>query len=69
MTCDRHLLSAYRDAQLSSDERFLVERHLNECADCRRELQGMMRIGQVIRSLPWVPAPTSIGRELRRKIA
>lgn len=69
MSCDRRLLSSYRDAQLSSDERYLVERHLRECTDCRRELQGMVRIGQVIRSMPWEPVPTSVGREVRRKIA
>lgn len=69
MTCDSGLLSSYRDAQLSSDERYLVERHLQECADCRRELQDMVRIGQVIRSMPWEPVPTSVGREVRRKIA
>ncbi|MDP8921508.1 MAG: anti-sigma factor [Chloroflexota bacterium] len=69
MTCDRRLLSSYRDAQLSADERYLVDRHLRECPECRRDLQGMVRIGQVIRSLPWEPAPASIGREVRRKIA
>jgi hypothetical protein len=69
MTCDRRLLSSYRDAQVSGHERYLVERHLQECADCRRELQGMVRVGQAIRSMAWEPVPTSIGHEVRRKIA
>ena len=69
MTCDHRLLSAYRDAQLSSDERYLVDRHLKECGDCRRDLQGMVRVGQVIRSMPWEPVPARIGYEVRRKIA
>ena len=69
MTCDPHLLSSYRDAQLSGDERYLIDRHLKECANCRRELQSMVRVGQVIRSMPWEPVPTGIGREVRWKIA
>ena len=69
MSCDLRLLSSYRDALVSSDERYMVERHLKECADCRRDLQTMVRVGQVIRSMPWEPAPTSIGHEVRRQIA
>ncbi|MGE3272194.1 MAG: zf-HC2 domain-containing protein [Chloroflexota bacterium] len=60
MTCDLRLLSYYRDGTLSPDERYEVDVHLAECPECTASLRGLMRLAQVIRSMPMVSAPPSI---------
>ncbi len=69
MTCDRRLLSYYRDGSLSLEDRYDVECHLAVCADCTAALRSLMRMAQVIRSLPMEPVPTSIRENVRRLVA
>ena len=60
MTCDPRLLSHYRDGTLSPDERYEVDVHLSECSECTVALRGLMRLAQVIRSMPMVATPPSV---------
>jgi len=60
MTCDPRLLSYYRDGTLSPEERFEVDTHLAICAECTQSLRGLMRLAQVVRSLPMVSAPSTL---------
>jgi predicted anti-sigma-YlaC factor YlaD len=43
MSCERFspLLSGYVDGELAADERRRLEEHLETCAACRRELEGL----------------------------
>ncbi len=52
-------LSAYIDRELSAHEHERVRRHLEECADCRRELQGLEHTVALLRQLPQARAPRS----------
>jgi anti-sigma factor RsiW len=45
----RGQLEAYLDGELSARRRSLVDRHLQECADCRQELANLKLHGQVLR--------------------
>lgn len=69
MTCDRRQLSYYRDGGLSLDERYELEAHLRECDVCAKEMRGLMRLAQVVRSLPTEPVPTSLRENVYRAVA
>ncbi len=61
MTCHdaRESLSAFLDEALAPDERREVEAHLEDCAECRRELE---RLGQTVALLHRVePARAPVG--------
>jgi anti-sigma factor RsiW len=40
ISCDEKVIAAYVDGELDSEHRILVERHLDDCVDCRGELQA-----------------------------
>lgn len=40
ISCDEKVIAAYIDGELESAHRLLVERHLDDCDDCRGELQA-----------------------------
>ena len=65
-------LMPYQRGELSADERAAVERHLEQCADCRESADSSAAIlSQVARAVDEVLAPdwTSYRAELRRKLA
>lgn len=68
MTCDSRRLSYYRDGELSYQERYELEAHMRECADCTATLRGLMRLAQVVRSMPIEPVPASLRLDVRRLI-
>ena len=48
MSCPDFLtLSVYADHELESEEAFVVETHLKECAVCRDEVESMHRLNQL----------------------
>jgi len=53
------LLSEYLNGDLPSDGRQIVEQHLNECAECRRDFQSLRATVQILRQLPPRPVPRS----------
>ncbi|MCC7372401.1 MAG: zf-HC2 domain-containing protein [Chloroflexi bacterium] len=60
MTCDPRLLSYYRDGTLSPRERHEVDAHLAVCTECTQALRGLMRLAQVVRSMPMVSVPPTV---------
>jgi hypothetical protein len=69
MTCDPRLLSYYRDGALSLDDRYEFEGHLRECDECTSQLRGLMRLAQVVRSLPMETAPNTLKTDVYRLVA
>ncbi len=58
-------LSAYLDGELSESRRLKVQAHLEECAVCRAELEGLRRVSQMLQSAPapeFTPADTFSAR-------
>ncbi len=69
MTCDARLISYYRDGALSLDKRYALECHLRGCDACTAQLRGLMRLAQVVRSLPMEPASPTLRGDVRRLVA
>jgi hypothetical protein len=69
MTCDPRLISYYRDGALSAAEQYDVETHLRSCDACAAEFRGLMRMAQVVRSLPMVPVAPTLRESVYRAVA
>lgn len=69
MTCDPRQLSYYRDGALSYDERYALEAHMRDCAECAVSLRALMRLAQVVRSLPMEPVVPTLRDDVQRLIA
>jgi Putative zinc-finger len=69
MTCDPQLVSYYRDGALAPEERYELERHLRGCDECTARLRGLMRLAQVVRSLPMEPVSPSLRDDVMRLVA
>lgn len=69
MMCDRQVLSAYRDGELTPDQKWRVDEHLEDCAVCMATLRQYRDLAQRIRSLPVQPVPRTLGAEVRQRIA
>lgn len=48
-------MSAYLDGELASGARLRLERHIGECAQCRRVLAGLRGLLDALHELPAVP--------------
>lgn len=55
----RENLSAFLDGQLPPQERARVERHLQECTDCRAELASLRQTVELLHQVPAVRLPRS----------
>lgn len=55
----RRLLSEYLDRRLSDVERLAVQRHLDTCQTCSRELASLRITVQLLHEVPAVPVPRS----------
>lgn len=69
MSCDPRLISSYRDGALSREERYELEDHMRECGECTAGLRGLMRLAQVVRSLPMEPVSPTLRQDVMRAIA
>lgn len=56
MRCSPETLSAYVDGELSSSTRGRVHRHVIRCAACRRELEQLQALKELLRAVP-TPSP------------
>ncbi len=69
----RHLkaeqLSTYLDDEVGSDEARRIERHLDDCGECRDRLEGLRRVVGGLRSLEAAAPPKNLGLELQRQLA
>lgn len=54
------LLSGYLDDELTSEDRRLVELHLDGCAECRTELEGVAEIRRRLRDLVPLEVPPGV---------
>lgn len=61
-------LSAYLDEELPPPQLRLVEDHLEECPDCRRQLEGLRRVVRGLRRLEDLAPPPTLGQDLVRRI-
>jgi hypothetical protein len=68
MTCDARMISYYRDGALSASERYDVESHLRSCDTCAAEFRGLMRMAQVVRSLPMQPVSPTLRENVYRSL-
>ncbi len=55
----RGMLSEYIDTRLDSEDRGVVERHLEICESCSNELESLQMTVQLLNRVPLVPAPRS----------
>lgn len=62
-------LSSYVDAELRDHERHELERHLDECEDCRRRIAGLRRVVDRLRSLEQQAPPAELGYVVERRAA
>ena len=69
MTHPTELLPDYLSGDLSPQERRDLERHLETCETCRRELQGLERtLVTLIDQLPPMPVPSGSWQAIERRI-
>ncbi len=52
-------LHDYIEGWLAESERSEVEQHLRACPECQRKVVGWVRIGDALRNLPTLPAPSA----------
>lgn len=70
MKCEdcRELLWAYLEGELHEEESAEIERHLAECADCRKELDVQQEIRKSLQCLPDKELPEGYHGELMQKL-
>lgn len=61
-------LSSYVDRELVGPRLRLVEKHLEECDECRRRLDGMRRVVVGLRRLEQLEPPPMLGQDLARRV-
>ncbi|GEM_PF-4957012 len=67
----KSLLGAYYDGELKDKERFIIEEHLEECVECRSELNLIKEIGSLSLELAHEPGEnywTSFAGRVQRRI-
>jgi anti-sigma factor RsiW len=70
MQCDRvqELLGAYRDGELSADERRAMSVHLDQCKLCSDILATDERIGQALKARGRTAAPPALAERIRAEL-
>jgi len=64
----RENISAYADDELNASKRKLFEEHVSSCPECRKELDDMVRIIKLCRSMPLHDLPEGFRDELHEKL-
>ena len=69
-TCEdaRGAFSGLLDGELDAEEKEGLERHLADCSECLRELDGLKKVSDVYESLPNVDAPEDLLDSIREEI-
>lgn len=70
MHCDRtrELLGAFRDGELSGDDRRAVSAHLGACRDCSEQAADDARIASILRGSDRIAAPPTLLRTVRDRL-
>jgi anti-sigma factor RsiW len=63
-----HLLSAYADGELTGIQMLTIRRHVDQCDDCRKELDEVLRVKRVLCSLTESSVPEGLEERLRAKV-
>jgi anti-sigma factor RsiW len=63
----RDSLSAWLDGELAPEVQALVDRHLESCAGCRRELAQLQALDQALGALE-TPAPAGLPERVRARL-
>ncbi len=61
-------ISSYIDNELSERERLEVETHLDGCRECRKELEKMKAVDELISALPEIEPRHGFDSEFARKL-
>jgi hypothetical protein len=71
MSCEKivPLLSEYFDEALDSGTAIQVSQHLDQCAGCRKELSGIVKVHNTLRSVNGVPAPGFLRNLVQLRLA
>jgi predicted anti-sigma-YlaC factor YlaD len=72
----KELIPSYHDSHLSKDQKKMIENHVEECEECRRELEEMGRFEEVMQKMELKQPPkemwqvywTSVYNRLERRI-
>jgi predicted anti-sigma-YlaC factor YlaD len=62
MDCEniREMLAGYQDGELDTEQKALVEEHLNRCRTCREELAGLEKVKEVTRKVKYDDLPLEV---------
>ncbi|HOQ29154.1 MAG TPA: zf-HC2 domain-containing protein, partial [Armatimonadota bacterium] len=62
--------TAYLDGELAQGQREAIERHVQRCAECRRDLETLRQTVRLLRSplLPMEDAPEEVRARLTQKL-
>ena len=63
------MLSSYLDGELSRGRRLRVERHLEECEDCRHRLEGMHRVVETLEGLGRISPTPCLEQQVLKSVA
>jgi predicted anti-sigma-YlaC factor YlaD len=72
----KELISSYHDGHLSEDQKKMIEEHVQQCEECRRELEEMGKFEEVMQKMElkqppkemWQVYGTSVYNRLERRI-
>lgn len=56
----KELISSYYDGELNEEKRGTLEKHLGECAECRREFEEMGKLEEVMRRMELKKPPKEV---------
>lgn len=62
------MLSAYANDELSIGEREEIEKHIDECADCRSRLEAFQSIRMQLAAIDEIPVPENAGEKIMASI-
>lgn len=70
MNCSdvKDLLSSYYDGELADERQSRISLHLEQCADCRRELLGFERLSKIAGMLPEPVAPGQLWQRIASEL-
>jgi predicted anti-sigma-YlaC factor YlaD len=72
----KELISSYHDNHLSEDQKKVIEEHIQQCEECRKELEEMGKFEEVMQKMElkqppkemWQVYSTSVYNRLERRI-
>lgn len=67
LTCEdaREQFSSLLDGELDPEMQDTLEKHLNDCSECLRELDGLKKVSDIYKSLPNLQPPDDLAESIR----